>query len=176
MVGDAAHAIVPFFGQGMNASFEDVFVLNAELEKAVSYKKGDNLGNAAVPWAEIFDTYQKLRKRNADAIADLAETNYFEMRDKVADKEYQLLKKIQDRLGASFPGQFVSRYEMVSFSNMPYVVAQEQGQIGENIARELAKNCNGDASQIDMKLAEELVNKHYPKGWAERASTVSTRL
>lgn len=176
MVGDAAHAIVPFFGQGMNASFEDVFVLNAELEKAVQYQKGENLANTQVPWAEIFDTYQKLRKKNADAIADLAEANYFEMRDKVADAEYQLLKKIQDRLGSSFPSQFVSRYEMVSFSNMPYVVAQAQGQIGEDIARELAKTCHGDASRIDMKLAEVLVNKHYPNGWLEKASVSQTRL
>lgn len=176
MVGDAAHAVVPFFGQGMNASFEDVFVLNAELEKAVHFQKGDSLSTTAVPWAEIFDSYQKLRKKNADAIADLAEANYIEMRDKVADVEYQLLKKIQDRLGSSFPEQFISRYEMVSFSNMPYLVAKEQGQIGEDIARELAKTCNGDASKIDMKLAEELVNKHYPKGWLEKASMMPTRL
>lgn len=176
LVGDAAHAVVPFFGQGMNASFEDVFVLNAELEKAVQFSKGQSLAGVSIPWAKIFDSYQWLRKRNADAIADLAEENYIEMRDKVADQEYQLLKKIQDKLGSSFPGQFHSRYEMVSFSNMPYTVAKEQGQIGENIARELAKTCEGDASKIDMKLAEELVNRHFPQGWTSKIATTTSRL
>jgi kynurenine 3-monooxygenase len=174
MVGDAAHAIVPFFGQGMNASFEDVFVLNAELEKAVSYEKGQDLANSTIPWDKIFASYQKLRKKNTDAIADLAEANYIEMRDKVADQEYQLLKKIQDRLGTLFPGQFISRYEMVSFSNIPYAIAQEKGQIGEDIARELLKGCSGDASKIDTELAKQLVDRHFPMNWIDSVPSFTT--
>jgi kynurenine 3-monooxygenase len=176
MVGDAAHAIVPFFGQGMNASFEDVFVLNSELEKAISFEKGQDLSNKSIPWADIFDSYQKLRKKNTDAIADLAEANYIEMRDKVADAEYQFIKKIQDRLGSAFPDQFISRYEMVSFSNIPYTVAQEKGQIGEDIARELAKTCGGDPTKIDMDLATKLINQQFPKGWIRNIPTPSTKL
>ena len=176
MLGDAAHAIVPFFGQGMNASFEDVFVLNAELEKAVSFKKGQNLASTAIPWAEIFDSYQKLRKKNTDAIADLAEANYIEMRDKVADEEYQLIKRIQDRLGSAFPNQFISRYEMVSFSNIPYVIAKERGQLGEDIARQLSKTCNGDPANIDMTLATQLINQHFPKGWIDHIQDPSSKL
>lgn len=167
MVGDAAHAVVPFFGQGMNASFEDVFVLNAELERAVQFKKGSSLANTKIPWALIFDKYQHLRKKNTDAIADMAEANYLEMRDKVADTEYQLIKKIQDKLGNSFPNQFISRYEMVSFSNIPYSIAMERGQVGEDIARTLSLNCQGDPSKIDMALATKLIDHHFPKGWID---------
>lgn len=167
LVGDAAHAVVPFFGQGMNASFEDVFVLNAELEKAVQFKKGASLAGTKVPWDVIFDKYQHLRKKNADAIADMAEANYIEMRDKVADAEYQLVKKIQDKLGNAFPNQFISRYEMVSFSNIPYSVAMERGQVGEDIARQLSHSCQGDPSKIDMTLATKLIDQHFPKGWID---------
>lgn len=169
MVGDAAHAIVPFFGQGMNASFEDVFVLNALLDK--SLKDHPSAATTSIPWAHIFDQYQKLRKDNADAIADLAEANYIEMRDKVADAEYQLIKKISDKLGSAFPNQFVSRYEMVSFSNIPYTMARDKGQIGEDIARELAKTCNGSADNIDMAKAAQLVNAAFTPGWIHAINT-----
>lgn len=167
MVGDAAHAVVPFFGQGMNASFEDVFVLNALLEKSVG--KDTKLEAATIPWASIFDQYQKLRKDNADAIADLAEANYIEMRDKVADADYQLIKKICDKLGNLFPGQFISRYEMVSFSNIPYTMARDKGQIGEDIARELAKSWDGE--KFDQVKAAQLVNAAFAPGWIHSINT-----
>ena len=174
MVGDAAHAVVPFFGQGMNASFEDVFVLNAEIERATHFSSGMDLSKTSIPWETIFDSYQNLRKKNTDAIADLAEANYIEMRDRVADPAYQLIKSIADRLGNSFPGQFITRYEMVSFSNIPYSMAREKGLIGEEIARELSKTCQGDASKMDMQLAAQLINKHFPVGWLETQSCDSS--
>ena len=172
MVGDAAHAVVPFFGQGMNASFEDVFVLNAELEKATQFQKGQDLSShSSIPWQSIFDSYQHLRKKNTDAIADLAEANYIEMRDRVADPAYQLIKAINDKLGNAFPQQFITRYEMVSFSNIPYSLAREKGIIGEDIAKQLATACNGDIHNIDMELASQLVNQHFPVGWLNAYSS-----
>src|SRR5690606_9162716 len=117
LVGDAAHAMVPFFGQGMNASFEDVTVLNEILE---SFCSNGDYSNP--PWEKIFEEYQLRRKENADAIVEMALENYIEMRDKVADEIFIFRSKIQKRLAELYPDQFFTRYEMVSFSNIPYSV------------------------------------------------------
>ena len=108
LIGDAAHAIVPFYGQGMNAGFEDCTVLAGLLEK-----HGDN-------WGEILAEYEVKRKPNGDAVAALALLNFVEMRDKVADPAFLERKKIEKELGKKYPEQFVSIYEMVSFSHVPY--------------------------------------------------------
>ena len=102
LIGDAAHAIVPFYGQGMNAGFEDCSVLM---------------------WDAILTQYQKMRKPNGDAVLQLALYNFIEMRDKVADPEFLERKKIEKDLGLRYPTQFNSIYEMVSFSHIPYSTA-----------------------------------------------------
>jgi kynurenine 3-monooxygenase len=111
LIGDAAHAIVPFYGQGMNAGFEDCTVLDALLDQY-----GED-------WSKILPQFQKLRKPNADAVAELALKNFIEMRDKVADPKFLERKKIEKDLGIRFPGIFNSVYEMVSFSHTPYAYA-----------------------------------------------------
>lgn len=111
LIGDAAHAIVPFYGQGMNAGFEDCSVLNELLDQY------------GADWTTILDQFQKLRKPNADAVAELALKNFIEMRDKVADPKFLERKKIEKDLGIRFPGVFNSVYEMVSFSHTPYAYA-----------------------------------------------------
>lgn len=111
LIGDAAHAIVPFYGQGMNAGFEDCTVLFELMEKY-----GDD-------WATILDQYQTLRKPNGDAVAELALNNFIEMRDKVADPVFLERKKIEKELGLRYQGRFNSVYEMVSFSHTPYSYA-----------------------------------------------------
>jgi kynurenine 3-monooxygenase len=108
LIGDAAHAIVPFYGQGMNAGFEDVSVLSSLLSEA-----GDD-------WASILPEYQNRRKPAGDAVARLALLNFVEMRDKVADPHFLQRKKIEKELAKRYPEQFVSVYEMVSFSHTPY--------------------------------------------------------
>lgn len=108
LIGDAAHAIVPFYGQGMNAGFEDCTVLAGLM---------DVYGN---DWSAILEAYDRKRKPNGDAVAQLALLNFIEMRDKVADPQFLERKKIEQELGRRFPDKFTSVYEMVSFSHTPY--------------------------------------------------------
>jgi kynurenine 3-monooxygenase len=125
LIGDAAHAIVPFFGQGMNAGFEDCRVL-------------DELMNDHSDWQELFDAFQKSRKPNADAIAELALNNFIEMRDLVADPHFLKKKKIEKRIGELYPDTFVSAYGMVSFTHLPYSEALRRGREQSNVLEKLA--------------------------------------
>lgn len=104
LIGDAAHAIVPFFGQGMNCGFEDCAVLNGLIEK-----HNDN-------WSAILPEYQSLRKPDGDAIADLALNNFVEMRDKVADPQFLLQKKIEAAFSKKHPDKWIPLYGQVTFS------------------------------------------------------------
>jgi len=150
LFGDAAHAIVPFFGQGMNAAFEDCDVFNQIL---------DNVGNN---WNQVFHEFQNARKVNTDAIAHMALENFVEMRDKVADPVFLFQKRVQHLLGIEFQGRFNSRYELVSFSTIPYSEALRLGQIGDHITEELIKDANGDINKIDLNKAKELIEKLLP--------------
>lgn len=115
LLGDAAHAVVPFYGQGMNCSFEDVIVMDECIEKFGS------------DWIKTFEAYQSLRKPNADAIADLAIQNYYEMADKVGDKHFLHKKHIEHDLSDLYPDKFKSQYELTTFSTTPYKYALDQG-------------------------------------------------
>jgi kynurenine 3-monooxygenase len=116
LMGDAAHAVVPFYGQGMNCSFEDVVVMDECIEKYGS------------DWNKVFDEYQKLRKPNADAISELAIQNYAEMADKVGDKHFLHKKHIEHDLSDLYPDKFKSQYELTTFSLSPYKYALDQGK------------------------------------------------
>jgi len=111
LVGDAAHAVVPFYGQGMNAGFEDVRILCEQLES-----RPDDL-------EEVLKNYQELRIENGNVIADLALANFHEMQDHVAKPLFLLNKKFSNLLQKLFPGWYRSLYSMVSFSNIPYAEA-----------------------------------------------------
>lgn len=104
LIGDAAHAIVPFFGQGMNCGFEDCSVLDELIEK----HKDD--------WKTILSEFQSLRKPDGDAIAELALNNFIEMRDKVADKKFLQQKKVEARLHQLYPDKWIPAYSQVTFS------------------------------------------------------------
>lgn len=104
LIGDAAHAIVPFYGQGMNASFEDVLVLDEVLDTC----EGD--------WELVFKTYQKRRKKDADAIGDLAVENYYEMRDHVANPLFKEKRRLEMLLEKEYPEAYFSKYSMVTFN------------------------------------------------------------
>lgn len=108
LMGDAAHAIVPFYGQGMNAAFEDC----TEMNRCLAEFKGDR--------ARAFEVYYERRKENADAIADLALENFIEMRDKVGDPAFLRKKKRQKLLHRWLPNWYLPPYEMVSFTRIPY--------------------------------------------------------
>ncbi len=122
LIGDAAHAIVPFYGQGMNAGFEDCSVLIDLIDN-----------NATQNWEEILQAYQIARQPNGDAVAQLALNNFIEMRDLVADPAFLERKKIEKELGLRYPTEFLSVYEMVSFSHTPYSVALHTSQAQTNL-------------------------------------------
>jgi kynurenine 3-monooxygenase len=108
LLGDAAHAIVPFFGQGMNCGFEDCTILDSLMDK---YDED---------WEPLIEEFNANRPEDANAIADLALMNFIEMRDKVGDPRFLLWKKIEAYLHERFPTEFQSVYSMVSFSHTPY--------------------------------------------------------
>ena len=139
LLGDACHAIVPFFGQGMNAAFEDCVYMNECFEKY-----GDDTN-------KIFSEFQELRKENSDAIADLARENFIEMRDLVADKTFQLKKKIESELFKIYPDTFIPKYSMVTFLRIPYSVALKRGKIQEEILSILIWKKQMNLSKINFK-------------------------
>lgn len=130
LMGDAAHGIVPFFGQGMNAGFEDCRIFNEMMDQFAD-------------WKNLFEEFQKQRKRNTDAIAQLALDNFIEMRDLVADEEFLLRKKIEAKLHELFPDKWIPLYTMVTFrDDLPYSYAYQMGQKQKQIMDVVMKQPN----------------------------------
>ncbi len=125
LIGDAAHAIVPFFGEGMNCGFEDCYVLNNLIDE-----HGDD-------WNKIFENYGRQRKPNGDAIAELSLRNFIEMRDLVADPEFLLRKEIEAKLHKKFPGKWTPLYSLVKFSDIPYQDALKEGERQDVIMKKI---------------------------------------
>jgi len=121
LVGDAAHAVVPFYGQGMNAAFEDCVVLDDCLEKFQNNRE------------RAFSEYFLKRKENADALADLAIGNFIEMRDKTASKTFRAKKKLDHLLEAALPGIYLPLYTMVTFTRIPYAEAARRARLQDRI-------------------------------------------
>ena len=121
LLGDAAHAVVPFYGQGMNAAFEDCVVLDECLDKFP-----DNRERA-------FAKYFESRKENADALADLAIGNFIEMRDKTASRTFRAKKKLDHLLEAALPGMYLPLYTMVTFTRIPYAQAARRARLQDRI-------------------------------------------
>ena len=146
LLGDAAHAIVPFFGQGMNCAFEDCTILDECIE---TYWPD---------WARIFESFGRRRKENTDAIADMALANYVEMRDLVNDPAFQIKQKVGFLLERRFPDVFIPRYSMVSFHRVPYTEALHRGEIQDEILRELCAAASSE-DQVDWNRADRLVKE-----------------
>lgn len=146
LIGDAAHGIVPFYGQGMNAAFESC----VELIKAMDQGPDQS-------WDTFFRAYTAKRKPNTDAIATMAIDNFLEMRDKLGDERFLLQKEIARRLATRFPDQFVSQYSLVAFSNVPYTQALACGTAQEAVLRELMEDIRYP-DEIDWNLAHQLVS------------------
>ena len=121
LVGDAAHAVVPFYGQGMNAAFEDCVVLDECLEQFPENRE------------RAFAEYFRRRKENADALADLAIGNFIEMRDKTASKTFRAKKKLDHALEAALPGMYLPLYTMVTFTRIPYSAAARRARLQDRI-------------------------------------------
>jgi kynurenine 3-monooxygenase len=146
LLGDAAHAIVPFFGQGINCGFEDCTYLVELLDRY------------GAEWTHVFAEFEKGRKVNTDAIADMAIENFTEMRDRVADSRFLFQKKVELALEAKYPKLFVPKYAMVTFHRVPYSVALARGVVQD---RMLAELCDGvdRVEDLDWNKAERLIHR-----------------
>jgi len=149
LMGDASHAIVPFYGQGMNASFEDVYVLNSILNE--EHKD----------WETVFKTYQKRRKKDTDAIADLAIDNFYEMRDHVANPLFKQKRVLEMELEKNFPEQYFSKYSLVTFNeDIGYNQALQQGRAQDKALLNLIADQKIDTNlNMDKVALEELLQK-----------------
>ncbi len=143
LIGDAAHAIVPSYGQGANSGFEDCSVL------------ADCILEGGGDWRQIFSRFETQRKPNADAIGDLALEHFHELRDLVGDHEFQLRKKVERRLSELYPDRYVPLYNLISFTNVTYVEALQR----ERVQRAL----------LDRLMADPGVRERLERGDAEES-------
>ena len=142
LIGDSSHAIVPFYGQGMNASFEDVFVLDEILDQ--------DLGD----WEAVFKAYQKTRKKDTDAIADLAIDNFHEMKNHVANPIFKEKRKIEMDLEKTFPTEYASKYSLVTFNeHIGYNEAMKKGRAQDEVLLNMLSD-NTVNSHLEMTTEE----------------------
>ena len=146
LLGDSAHAMVPFYGQGMNCAFEDVRVLDQLVEK-----HGPN-------WASVFEEYGQLRKVNTEAIQDMAEENFYEMRDATADPVFIRKRELETKLEQTYPDYF-SKYSMVTFrEDLPYSVAKKKGNAQDRLLMEICASV-ASINEIELDRVMETVRK-----------------
>ncbi|MBX7053488.1 MAG: FAD-dependent monooxygenase [Pyrinomonadaceae bacterium] len=146
LLGDSAHAVVPFYGQGMNCAFEDVRVLDALIERHGS------------DWEAVYNEYGELRKANTDAIADMAEENFYEMRDAVADPVFLRKRELETKLEQSYADYF-SKYSMVTFrEDLPYAIAKEKGNAQDRLLMQICSEVESVAD-IDLESVLALVRR-----------------
>ncbi len=144
LLGDSAHAVVPFYGQGMNCAFEDVRVL----DQLIGQDSGD--------WETVYRSYAKLRKLNTDAIADMAEENFYEMRDATADPVFLRKRELETRLEQTYPDYF-SKYSMVTFrEDLPYAVAKAKGNAQDRLLMDICSDVRS-LDEIDVHSVIERI-------------------
>jgi kynurenine 3-monooxygenase len=144
LLGDAAHAIVPFFGQGINCGFEDCTCFLELLDRH------------GADWPRVFREFEEARRVNTDAIADLAVENFVEMRDLVADPRFLLKKKVELALEAKYPRLFVPKYAMVTFHRIPYSIALQRGRLQDRMLAELCDPISR-VEELDWARADRLI-------------------
>ena len=149
LIGDAAHAIVPFHGQGMNCGFEDA----AELARLFEATPDDP--------AAVFAAFEATRKPNADAIARMALENYVEMRDKVADPHFLRMRELGGLLAQRSPTHYLPRYRMVTFTHLPYAYALERGQAQDTLVEQLLRG-HDEVASVDLDAAVRTLEATLP--------------
>ena len=147
LIGDAAHATVPFYGQGMNAGFEDCTVLWNLMNK-----HQEN-------WTAIFDEYQRTHKKNGDALQDLSLHNYHVMRDYVADPKFLLQKKIEAHIFEKHPDKWMPLYSQVTFSHIPYSEAFAVGKKQDNIMKKIMEIPNIESKWKSEEIENKILNE-----------------
>ncbi len=146
LIGDSAHAIVPFHGQGMNCCFEDCVEFDGCMGRHTS-------------WEGVFAEFGALRKPNTDAIGAMALDNYLEMRERVANPKFQLQQALSLELERRFPQRFIPRYSMVMFHHeIPYQTAQQRGTVQTQLLDELTSDGVASLADVDFKRAEREIH------------------
>jgi kynurenine 3-monooxygenase len=151
LLGDSAHAVVPFYGQGMNCAFEDVRTLDQLIEKH------------GTDWETVYSEYGQLRKINTDAIADMAEENFYEMRDSTADPIFVRKRELETKLEQTYPDYF-SKYSMVTFrDDLPYSVAKEKGNAQDRLLMQICSRVDnvGEIDTDDVITRIRVLGKQY---------------
>ena len=144
LLGDSAHAVVPFYGQGMNCSFEDCRVLNELIDKHDT------------DWKTVFEEYGKARKENTDAIADMAVENFYEMRDHVTDPIFVRKRELEMKLEQTFPDYF-SKYSLVTFrEEIPYSEAMKRGNAQNALLMDICSDI-ADINEVDLNNLSEKI-------------------
>lgn len=152
LLGDAAHAMVPFFGQGMNSGFSDVQFLMDQMDAHPN------------DYQMILQKYEESQKPSGDAIADMSRENFSEMCDKVGDAKFLLRKKVENKLEKTFPEEFRSRYGLVTYTLIPYNLVKEVGVLQDQVLDLLCENLSDpDALNLDMahKLIQEKITPWF---------------
>ncbi|MEP6897625.1 MAG: NAD(P)/FAD-dependent oxidoreductase [Rhodanobacter sp.] len=149
LIGDAAHAIVPFHGQGMNCGFEDTVAL------------ANLLAGAPDDSADVFAEFQRMRQPNANAIATMALENYIEMRDSVADPHYLARRELGALLAERVPTHYMARYRLVTFTHLPYAYALERGRAQDALLKDLLKG-SANVAGVDLDAAVQTLKSNLP--------------
>ena len=147
LIGDAAHGLVPFFGQGMNSAFEDCRILNELLEQHDDQ------------WEIVLPKFYQERKPNTDAVAAMSMDNYYEIRHAVLEPQFLVRKALENELMRRYPDQYISRHVMVMFTNLPYKAAYEQARIQGKILDQLCEN-KTSLAQIDWRTVDGLIENN----------------
>jgi len=176
LIGDSVHAMVPFFGQGCNCGFEDVFWLSKLLDKYCGDGKGKCAPEKCTPdnYEALFKELETVRKPNADAICAMALENFVEMRDKTADRKFQAMKKVENKLENAYPDRFRSRYAMVCYGgegNVSYANAKFLGELQTTMLEKLCSHMTwpgnidtdegmqAEVEKVDMELASKMIDE-----------------
>ncbi len=160
LLGDAAHAIVPFFGQGMNSGFLDIYTLLSLMDQYPN------------DFLKVFTEYDREQKKNGDAVADLSLENFVEMCEKVGDEKFLFRKKVEMKIEQSFPSKYRSRYGMVTYTLIPYYKALEAGIIQDEILNAVIGNTL-KLEEIDLELAEKLIDQKLVPWFEKNNLTVA---
>ena len=152
LMGDAAHATVPFYGQGMNCGFEDCSVMWELMQK-------HNEDPIAIGWKKVFEEYQVMRKPDGDGVQDLSLHNYHVMRDFVADPKFLLQKKIEAHFSEKHPDKWMPLYSQVTFSHIRYSEAWKKGQIQDAIMKKVMADINNIEDKWNSQEVENAILK-----------------
>ncbi len=156
LLGDACHAMVPFFGQGMNSGFSDVqFLL-------------DQMNTHLDDYETIMKNYNEFQKPSGDAMADMSLENFTEMCDKVGDAKFLLRKKVENKLEKTFPSEFRSRYGLVTYTLIPYHLVKEVGMIQDKVLDSLCENLT-DPEDVNLDHAHKLIQEQIVPWFTKKA-------